>query len=932
MYRFCKKVQCWKINLSPTPLYIQSSRLYTTITTPTIKKTNNYNNIKTKDLNNKTGIFKKPKKDLYNKSLPTSSDEIQIEELHKKFKKDFSTIETLLNNNQIEEAIKKYNKYDIENGINIKAFSAILLYQLNNSNIDNSNNNIQDSTTNIKETIIFFRNNVDQYKQQFSKIYLKSDEFLEFLRAIYSKSSSSVMEIYNILLESDLIDIRMNFIFCNFYLDLGLEKNAEILLKYSFQIEEISDNNKNNKNNKNNNKTNKYIKILKFLKTPVLKITKKEEYELKILFIKSCKFPVLYQMLVDLFIPSGITEDSRYLVPSFICVINACLESNQIELLEQMMEPYKKNKDPLDSNKSIVIGMAYFYAHHRNLINLKNYLYQNFLGPNNDNNVFKNDLLDTVILYALEQNDYHGYGNALYFSDVKKSEIKDDSMDFYLPFKEYHRFVHHQARDFWVEKESGNNSKNLIYKNRYSTERLIKATDKLLNIEEFNSTSNTDNSMDILENKIKLLSYHSQLKSINVSQNGKKFIEEFRQYLVTLDKELSINQIKTAKKEYFDLESTKYSELREDKLLKEKHLFYTVVPHSPPFISAIKRFRNSFKELEDGNNKFIDFILKLKSMPLRDLLTTNSDWATYIENSKSDLFSMTQKLPKSIYKSNEFYNYWLQVLSSDCKNNTEMIWNLFGFMLDNNITIETKSLSKFSSAIFNSNIELSETQLNNLKRIETNGNTNLNILRMKLKYYPTNNFSEYDEFQYSKDALIDSLEVLKGKEYESKSEMLKLYTNIASRVYPLNQSISNIHSWKPFPNNFFFQEACQIMIQKKMINHLKLFIGIYSREIGLLNHSSIMNIISPLPPIKQKSFIEHYLKKSSNYPIQFINYIKNLKKSLQLTNDQNSKVLDEIISTENSNIHNNIDKIGNNNIDNNTKDFNDLFIKVYLNK
>ncbi|EGC38541.1 hypothetical protein DICPUDRAFT_75881 [Dictyostelium purpureum] len=343
--------------------------------------------------------------------------------------------------------------------------------------------------------------------------------------------------------------------------------------------------------------------------------------------------------------------------------------------------------------------------------------------------------------------------------------------------------------------------------------------------------------------------------------------------------------------------------------------FYYDLPHSNLFIKSIQRLKNHFNKKEKKSD-YLLFISKL-SKPLQDLINSGlNEWFDFLYIQKSDLKLMKKLLPQNVYLSNDFYNFWLQTISSYNDFNTlTPCMELLEFMLKTNIPIYQRSIKSFSFLLFQNTQPLTEKHLKLIYEISSPSNNNLigdalDDLKLKLKFYPTNCFDEFNLYLQDKE-VFNVLNSILNSKYLSRN-LIELYVNLASRAYPIKENIKNFCKWELVFIKFSTHETskeellvnqkayvfsvCSSLIRSSMTKFLKEFIYRYSNVFGLLHQKKIIDITSHLEISDQAYLIQNLVKPQNKYYTYFVDFIKKLKSKID--NPLNFPIFDQIISKE----------------------------------
>ncbi|EGC29189.1 hypothetical protein DICPUDRAFT_159259, partial [Dictyostelium purpureum] len=869
-------------------------------------------------------------------------------------------IETLLDSNELDKAIEYYHDslFKEDTDINYRGFSMILYYLLNRA----------DSVT---ATLEYFK----YYTNEHYINWLDSIDFIEFLRDCYQKSPEAVNEIYSFLNTNKLLDIKRTFIFCIFYLQSNLQEKAIEIINNSFSQSSSKSNTHSQAGEGEYRYLNDYWDFnsngnLLYMNKQVMKRDAKSLKYLKEiqafdkLFAVSGNHLQFYSTITQLFIPNGIIT-SKKLVPSLIQFINVCLESNELGLLNQLMEPYQyKNSAPTPfveetSTKAQICALLYYYCYFNSnsessssgIVNVKNYLYNSIISnqiQNPDNYRFKEIFFDTLSLCSLELGDY---GEAIYFSDVKRNVLEKYCSEYYnrtIGFKTdiYFPFIafnEYQSRKEVLEGSNANNEKkinenknSIKYWKDKNNESIIKFTNpsplnsrlptsssflyRPLNIQELiNETDklifnriekkqiNNPREPDSIHYFKKLLELRDQFPKLS---NDKEFIENFKQYLLLINEEIyNNNNNNNSKNNNSNINLNNIVNINNNN--NNINIFYKKLPHSELFYSLVSRFKEYYENI-NMKEELLVFLSKLNPQFSNNVFNINNEWFEYLYGKDNEgLKLMAETLDQNTHKSTEFYNFWLYKLSSSDK--PEYI----------------EPLSSFSSSIFNSNEPLTTTQINILNEIKSNNpwcEDSLDLLFIKLKFYPTNNFNEFNDQEYSSNHNEDNnsnnngniennnennqkKELFKArnklKVYPVKTpDLVKLFLNLSSKAYPIKQDFSNFQEWNSISLNStdciraFVQSVCTILIEENKINELNIYINSERKVIGSMNFKVILEIISPLSPIGQISFIQNHMRLSNSYAKEFVSYIKKLKEIIPPENRSEFSIIDSIISKE----------------------------------
>ncbi|EGC32381.1 hypothetical protein DICPUDRAFT_81797 [Dictyostelium purpureum] len=271
------------------------------------------------------------------------------------------------------------------------------------------------------------------------------------------------------------------------------------------------------------------------------------------------------------------------------------------------------------------------------------------------------------------------------------------------------------------------------------------------------------------------------------------------------------------------------------------------------------------------------------------------------------------------YRSHVFYNYWLYKLSSnDSQINYETTWRLVEHMVENNIELYNKSISKFIFSVFKSSTPLSPERIQILHDLELEGEFYKTILKTKLKFFPTNDFTQYKDNNQTRSSVLRGLQKLKKQNlFIHSKEIIKLYVQLAKIAYPIEGDIKpkvlveNFTMWKvvlfklrsQLP--YFINVAALELGKQKRKNARDLFKEFLKENelIILENHlSTVLEIIQLLTPIEKAEILQKYkLRPTSQFSPELVDIIKKIKE--EIPEPSKYTKLDEIISRENK-LHN----------------------------
>ncbi|KAM9967629.1 hypothetical protein ACTFIW_001713 [Dictyostelium discoideum] len=842
---------------------------------------------------------------------------IQEIPVNQAIQEETDSIKKLTKTNGIEYGIKKFHSTLIDESspdVNIHVFSYLLSTILQNRLL--------------KLGKSFFKYYVNEYYKQ----YLHSQHFLIHLRLIHVNDVNSITtlnEIYQFLLESNLVDYKVTLIFTTFYLEINNEQLAIELFNNSFK--KLDFNQKVKKSRKFEERDMSYSwnydlnDRITHLNIPIVKYDKNsEESSMMItsinkLFLASNRNLQFYKMLSQFFLENGIIT-STTLVQSLIGFSNLAISSNRFDILNEVYQPYK---DRLCKTTSQTIAMVYYYADSRSLFQLKDYIYSQFIFNNKIITwKFREDLLNYWIVCYLEVDDY---GQALRASDIKdhiqstiipsKNDNTVERVDYdgglYQPFIEFHQYYSERivdnfirdfninALNFWkLKRHHFIKAKGDIFKKSYNIKhpssthsRNVPKPSQFkyspLGIKQF--TRNTDNLMCIIKDKYTL--YKDPTCHIN------------RKYKIELSKLLSmiynnlnynglnnfdINKNNNDDNELINLSENEklencknfFKELGESpsELIGEKKLtssFYYRVPHSTRFIALIQHFRTMFlttkkNQLNYDNAKLEDYFKLIAPFTgkLKELLTVPNDWYLYLYSNPTaqSLNLMTECLSPSVYKSADFYNLWLHKISDLKKSHyIELTLKLIKFMLDNSIPIYKKPLILFTSFLFNSNQPIPIEFLNNNNNNDNNNNNNNN----------------------------NDNDTIENSNHLEQSPILKLLNDIESLNCWLEYDILKVLKLKLtiFPNNDFLNKDC--LDKDLLIKAYKEASKIVVKTPELIELKvQLISRIYPIPPI---SNFQYWLDIGKNLEgdlkdIWVLSVCQNLSRQGQF--DQLTKFLD----------------------------------------
>ncbi|EGC31316.1 hypothetical protein DICPUDRAFT_82784 [Dictyostelium purpureum] len=325
-------------------------------------------------------------------------------------------------------------------------------------------------------------------------------------------------------------------------------------------------------------------------------------------------------------------------------------------------------------------------------------------------------------------------------------------------------------------------------------------------------------------------------------------------------------------------------------MTKAINLIVTFLRHETNKVEALQKLKKADQQI----NEFIQ--------------NNNEIWFKFLSRTNGDLILMKEILPESTYKSTEFLNFWLERISRSFNLVTDfdLVWKLLEYMVQNEIPLRKKPIDSFTSFVFQSDQPLTPNQIKTINDIELQYPSIARIfndLKLKLKFYPSNNFNQYNENQFSKADLVRSLEKLQNMKMLTPN-IVVVYVNLASRVYPIDQNPTNISKWQQIlghsnnknknknyitPEKQLLKQECIIAVclalkRANKIDLLQSFIKENSNIIGGLNLKVLVDILSPLSPLEQASFIENDLKYKRINPAS-TDYVEQLQSKLLNPND-----------------------------------------------
>ncbi|EGC28619.1 hypothetical protein DICPUDRAFT_159932 [Dictyostelium purpureum] len=355
----------------------------------------------------------------------------------------------------------------------------------------------------------------------------------------------------------------------------------------------------------------------------------------------------------------------------------------------------------------------------------------------------------------------------------------------------------------------------------------------------------------------------------------------------------------------------------------------------------LRTFIRSFKSKENEVMAFMEHLYRKKDKSIKEFIINNTGfWFNFLTTTESYLNIMQKFLPESVYRSTEYYNFWVERLASSDRlfsNHFEILWRLFEYMLDNNIELSRISLSAFETYMFKSNKELSMDQIHLIEKAESKQPPPKKLydgdrfifedLKMKLKFYPSNDFDKFEPKNSAKGQLEKSIGDIEKRNIYIGGKLspttVALYVNLLSKKYPLkNGNKETIKKWssiminskddnnrKDNSNDSHLTSRSSTYIKKELvmavglcikrsgdIKALKTYVFDNYSLFGSIGFKNIMDIIDCFPPDGQASFIQDVLSSNSNYFSFFVDFIKDLK--TKLPNPQDFPKLDTIISKE----------------------------------